>query len=378
MSIKRTIKLESLPQHGLVLITGANGHIGFRVLIHALRAGYAVRAAVRSEAKAALILSRPQIQALQPGSRLAFVIVPDITAPNAYTEAVQGVDMVIHVASPLMKGHSVPLSQHQEYFIEPARRGTLALLEAARQTPSMRRVVITSSIVALAPIAHLEGTEKRTRPIGPDDRTPFVEGPYESEFAAYTASKVAALEAAESWMRRERPRFDLVHLHPSFVLGRNDMATSAAEAMRGSNGVVIAMLLGKKFGARPGASVHVEDVARAHVRALDASSVPGDRSYVLSRPAEWHRAVDVARRDFAPMMKRRLLVATGSVESVPLDVDTRLTDAALGGGSFLSFETQVRSLVRQFAELRSAPAARTLLPAKAGPRSLSYHVAASA
>ena len=41
----------------LVLITGVTGHVGFRVLIFALEAGYRVRAAVRNQGKADTILA---------------------------------------------------------------------------------------------------------------------------------------------------------------------------------------------------------------------------------------------------------------------------------------------------------------------------------
>lgn len=36
-------------------------------------------------------------------------------------------------------------------FYDPARKGTLTLLETAIETPSVRRVVITSSVVILEP-----------------------------------------------------------------------------------------------------------------------------------------------------------------------------------------------------------------------------------
>lgn len=74
----------------------------------------------------------------------------------------------------------------------------------------------------------MEGLTKRSplKPVCANDCIHFVLGPYESTFAAYAASKVAALYCAEAWMVRERPAFDVVYLHPGFVLGRNDNATS--------------------------------------------------------------------------------------------------------------------------------------------------------
>ncbi|KAM7212875.1 hypothetical protein V8F06_011725 [Rhypophila decipiens] len=336
----------------LVLITGATGHIGSRTLLHVLRAGYRVRAAVRSASKISQVLARPDIQELNPGSRLTFTIVPDIAAPGAYDHAVDGVTHMIHIASPLVTGDGVPLHKHEEFFIQPAVRGTLNLLEAANLAGTVRRVVITSSIVALIPVGQMEGTERRdpSNPVGPNDRVPFQHGPYHSEFAAYAASKVAALEAAETWMERERPAFDVVHLHPGFVLGRNETVTTTSQALQGTNAVVLAMLLGKKFGPYAGATVHAEDVARVHVASLDPT-VFGNQSYILSRAARWNDAKSIARREFPEAMKKKLLVRGGNVDTIEIPVDASLTEDTFGF-KFASFDEQVKSCVGQFLELR--------------------------
>ena len=114
----------------LVLITGGNGHVGFGVLLFALKAGYRVRATVRSHNKANDILQAPSIAALDSTDTLSFVLVPDLLKPGAYDEATQGVDLHIHVASPA----SVRL-QPEEYesaLIGPAVKGTLAMLSVCR------------------------------------------------------------------------------------------------------------------------------------------------------------------------------------------------------------------------------------------------------
>jgi len=343
--------LGALPMPPLVLITGATGHVGSCVLLHALRAGFRVRAAVRSDAKAASILARPQIQALNPGDYLSFAVVPDISAPGAMDDAAEGATHIIHIASPLVTGHRVPPAEQESYFVRPAVGGTLNMLEAASRSGTVRRVVITSSIVALVPVSQMEGRETRTTAVQPTDRVPLVEGPYSSEFSAYSASKVAALAHAEAWLAHNRPAFDVVHLHPSFVLGRNDSATTVADALAGTNSVVLCMLLGKRFGPYAGASVHVDDVARAHVIALDPT-VPGDQSYILSRPARWNDARDVAKREFPSAMESRLLVAAGNVDTIELPIDASVTERMFGF-KHIGFEEQVKSVVGQFLDMRT-------------------------
>jgi nucleoside-diphosphate-sugar epimerase len=83
----------------LVLITGASGHLGFKVLITALEAGYKTRVALRRLEQADKIKSAKSIQPHLDS--VEFVEVPNITAEDAYDEAVKSVDLIIHCASPL-------------------------------------------------------------------------------------------------------------------------------------------------------------------------------------------------------------------------------------------------------------------------------------
>ena len=70
----------------LVLITGATGHLGFKVLRTALEAGYHVRAAVRSEQKATLLKSNKVLKATSGFSNLSFIVIPDFLAPAPSTK----------------------------------------------------------------------------------------------------------------------------------------------------------------------------------------------------------------------------------------------------------------------------------------------------
>ncbi|KAK2602884.1 hypothetical protein N8I77_009386 [Diaporthe amygdali] len=349
----------SVSSTDLVLITGATGHVGFRTLVHALRTGLNVRVAVRSQSKASQLLSRLSLKITsKQRQRLSFTVVPDITADGAYDNAMDDVTHVIHVASPLVTGSQQPPIDSrlaEDFFIGPAVRGTRNLLEASEGCGTVRRVVITSSIVALIPVAQMEGTEPRPKgtPVRPTDRVPFTSGPYHSEFAAYANSKIAALHAAETWCETTRPAFDVVHLHPSFVLGRNDMAANTAQCMKGTNAMVLAMLLGRRFGPFAGATVHVDDVARCHVTAaIDTINVSGNESYILSQESRWNDAKDMAIRSFPVAEKTRLLVKSGNVDTTEIEIDASLAEDTFGL-RFKGFHDQVESLVGQFLDLKS-------------------------
>lgn len=83
----------------LVLITGATGHLGFRTLVIALENGYRARVALRRLEQAEKIKKTASIQPYL--DVIEFVQVPDITASDAYSDAIKGVDFVLHIASPI-------------------------------------------------------------------------------------------------------------------------------------------------------------------------------------------------------------------------------------------------------------------------------------
>lgn len=79
------------------------------------------------------------------GDKFSYVIVEDIAAPNAFDEAVQGVDAVAHTASPFHASYlrflKSPISSNQidgqfnslnpEDYYHPAIQGTINALKAS-------------------------------------------------------------------------------------------------------------------------------------------------------------------------------------------------------------------------------------------------------
>ena len=129
----------------LVLLTGATAHVGYRTLIEALSRGHKVRAAVRSESKVSEIKAARSTQSYL--NQLAFIIVPNIETDGAFDKAVKGVESIVHVASFLAK----PSDDDGANIVRTAIRGTLSILYSALKEPSVKRVVITSSVVAVNP-----------------------------------------------------------------------------------------------------------------------------------------------------------------------------------------------------------------------------------
>lgn len=120
-----------------ILVTGATGFIGSYIVAAALSFGYRVRGTVRSDGKAA-------VSHKTHGNNLKYTtaVVPDVAAPSAFDGASKDVHGVVHVAS------NMSFNNDPAKVIPGVKRATLSVLEAAARTPSVTRVVLTSSSTA--------------------------------------------------------------------------------------------------------------------------------------------------------------------------------------------------------------------------------------
>jgi len=267
----------------LVLLTGATGFVGFATLRATLKHGYKVRAAVRSEKKAEAVRSNPTLKDFSE-EHLSFVVVPDFLVDGAFDEAVKDVKYIIHVASPIPKSELTGDDDLDAELVQPAIQGTISVFKSAQKARTVKRIVVTSSGVALIPISAFSGSDEV---FGPDHRGEALPSPYmKNTQVAYVVSKVLALKHAEDFIASEEPAFDAIHIHPALVLGRDDLALTTKALNSGSNRNALAPVLGEhKKESYPVSVVHVEDVALAHVRALDPK-IAGNQSFMLSNTGE--------------------------------------------------------------------------------------------
>lgn len=344
----------------LILVTGGTGLIGIKIIQLALKAGYSVRAAVRSQEKADAVLATPTVKAINPGQRLTFVIVPDILADNAYDDAVKGVKFIIHAASPIIKGEGFTAEQYESGLIAPALKGTTSILNAAYKTEGIKRIVITSSEVAIIPWEEFAFKEVDTVF---DDKyqIPFPAGPYQNSSEAYAASKVRALIATNEFVKENKPEWDIINIMPSIVIGDNEMITDPKLINDGTVSVAFAQVLGGGSAQRkvPSTSVHVTDVARLHVEALDPKIKGGQNFLAVSegeRGTRWEEGIDIVNRNFPEAVKNGILPNNGVAATKITKVDARRTEKVFGF-QFQSYEEQVKSVVKQYLGLLGEAAA---------------------
>lgn len=103
--------------------------------------------------------------------------------------------------------------------------------------------------------------------------------PAATPMVLYMASKLLANNATWDFWKTAKPQYALVSMHPGFVYGPNLVQTSAAGIMGGSNSALWGFIMA---GTPTGflTAVHVQDVAEAHIRALDPKIVDGSK-YLL-------------------------------------------------------------------------------------------------
>jgi nucleoside-diphosphate-sugar epimerase len=267
----------------LVLVTGATGYIAGHCIRELLEHGYRVRGTVRSLADPSKTEHLRRIAAALGGS--LELVEADLTSDRGWREAVAGCTYVQHVASPFPA--SVPKDEME--LIRPAVDGATRVLQACAQAGTVKRVVMTSSVAAVA-FGHTDG--------GGTVRTEADWSKVEN-CDAYQKSKTLAERAAWDLVTAlpSDRRFELADINPGFVLG------PLLNADQGTSGELIRKLMVREMPACPEigfAPVDVRDVAIAHRLAMERPEAAGNR-YICAGNHLWVQEIaKVLAAEFNP------------------------------------------------------------------------------
>jgi nucleoside-diphosphate-sugar epimerase len=246
-----------------VMVTGANGYVASWLVKRLLEDGMTVHAAVRNPNDERKVGHLKAIAQSAKGELKFFKA--DLLTENAYAEAMKDCELVFHTASPFTSNIKNP----QKDLIEPAEKGTANVLATANATPSVKRVVVTSSCAAM----YTDAIDCQNAPNGV--LTEDVWNTTASlEYQPYSYSKTLAEKKAWS-MVRDQKQWDLVTINPSFVMGP---ALNAQAITSESYNILKQMGDGSmKMGApKMGVGVvDVRDVAEAHFQAGFNSAAHG-------------------------------------------------------------------------------------------------------
>lgn len=326
----------------LVMITGATGLIGFRILLDLLKDGYRAKVVVRSQEKGVFLSLHPKLKDEYDQGHFSFSVVYDFGEPGVWDEALRDVTHIMHVASPL----PLPFLEPEKDIYGPSVKGNDNLLSAALKAPKLERIILTSSIVATMPLP--------PRSHGPYNASTLVDdptGPFQNVYDAYQAAKIHLLHKSREIVEQMQhsPRFDVISILPGYTFGRNEMAMSAQQMFQSSNGVLLMLLQGRKFPIdRITGVAHLDDVAAVHVRALDRS-VKGNSIYGVSISAKYNSAIEIAQKHFLGAFERGIF-APGDQPSEVIEWDSTATENIFDI-RFKDFVDMVVDVVAQYLNL---------------------------
>ena len=246
-----------------VLVTGGTGYIAGWCIADLLTRGYRVRTTVRDTARKAVVRSAVA-SVVDPEDRLTFAVA-DLTSPAGWDAAADGVDYVLHVASPLSGAD----------MLTPAREGVRNVLSAAAAA-GVKRVVMTSAANTASPSSYTEaGVTDETLWTDPEDLT----------IIPYRRSKTVAEKAAWDFMASYDGPMTLATVLPGAVFGPI-LSTDSI----GSVQIIKRMLKGSMPGSpRIGLEiVDVRDLVDVHIRAMTSPAAAGQR-FLATGEFTWMR-----------------------------------------------------------------------------------------
>lgn len=132
----------------------------------------------------------------------------------------------------------------------------------------------------------------------------------------YRASKLLANNATWNFWKTENPQYSLVTLHPSFVFGHNLVQSSAEEVQEGSNGILWGSVMGGVSIASI-TGVHIQDVAQAHIQALDPKIKDGSKYLISGPPTTWKEIARIVHTAYPNVGAKIMEQAEGA--SLPVD-----------------------------------------------------------
>ncbi len=242
-SATRKIREAGLAAGDLILVTGVSGFVGSAVARAFAAAGYRVRGLARAGGASANLRGFP-----------GDIATGDMRDEAAVTAALAGAHALAHVAADYRLWARDP-----EDIVRNNRDGTRAVMAAALAA-GVGRIVYTSSVATIAPDP--AGPAREERALGPDQA-----------IGAYKRSKVIAERLVEALVRERG--LPAVIVNPSTPIGPRDVRPTPTgrilvDAARGRIPAFVDTGLNL---------VHVDDVARGHVLALERGAI--GRRYIL-------------------------------------------------------------------------------------------------
>lgn len=190
-----------------VFVTGATGYVAGWLIKKLLDEGVTVHAAVRDPTNKAKLSHLEKVAEVASGQLKFFKA--DLLDNGSFDAGMKGCKVVFHTASPFTSKITDP----QKDLVDPAKLGTANVLDTVNRTPSVERVVLTSSCAAIY------GDNKDLQSVPNETLTEEIWNKSSSlNDNAYAYSKTVAEK--EAWeINSKQKSWKLVVVNPSLVLG---------------------------------------------------------------------------------------------------------------------------------------------------------------
>ncbi|KAI9078263.1 hypothetical protein K1719_039765 [Acacia pycnantha] len=316
----------------LVCVTGASGYIASWLVKLLLHRGYTVKATVRDPNDPKKV---DHLLNLDGAKERLHLIKANLLDEGSFDPVVEGCEGVFHTASPFYHDVKDP----QAEMLDPAVKGTLNVLKSCAKFPSVKRVVLTSSIAAVA-----YNGKPRTPEVVVDETWFSDPDICRASQLWYVVSKTLAEEAA--WKFTKENNIDMVTINPAMVIGpllQPTLNTSAAAILNIING---ARTFPNMFGW-----INVKDVANAHIQAFEVPSANG-RYCLVERVVHYSEIVKILHelypqlpliekcaddKPFVPTYQvSKEKTKTLGIEFIPLEVSLKETVESLKEKKFVN------------------------------------------
>ncbi|KAF2319618.1 hypothetical protein GH714_017622 [Hevea brasiliensis] len=315
----------------VVCVTGGSGYIASWLIKRLLQRGYIVKATVRDTGDPK---KTDHLLALDGAKERLHLFKANLLEEGSFDAAVDGCEGVFHTASPVIFAVTDP----QAELIDPAVKGTLNVLKSCTKVQSIKRVIITSSMVTIP---------YNGKPLSLDvvvDETWFSDPTLCKEMKLwYVLSKTLAEEAA--WKFAKENSIDLVTSSPGIVIG---------PLLQPTLNETVEMILKLVNGAQtyPDAhyrSVDVRDVADAHIRAFEIPSANG-RYCLVTHALHFSEVLKIVHQHY-PTLNLPKKCVTNDLNNLSMSTYmVSMEKAKTLGISFIPLEVTLRDTIESLKE----------------------------
>jgi nucleoside-diphosphate-sugar epimerase len=268
-----------------VLVTGGSGYLASWIIKLLLADGTRVNATVRDPANSDKV---DHLKALSESSTEKLTLFKaDLLDEGSFDEPMKECELLIHTASPFF---ITGIKDPENELVRPARDGTRNVLESAKRSPTVKRVVLTSSVAAI----YGDNADIRLTP-----ESVFTEENWNStssiQHQPYSYSKTIAEREALS-IAKEQEQWDLLIINPGWIFGPSESKRTDSMSVR----TMINFGDGTyKMGVPElwNGIADVRDVAQAHINAGYKPEASG-RHIIVSAVASLFDMANILREHF--------------------------------------------------------------------------------